>query len=152
MKAVLTWRCLDPFQPCPSRRPWVYPMEVPFYETVSFLNKKNVLKLYSIFLNHLVWGCPILDWDDGNVFCTVQSVSHWPHVVNEHWKFATLRTWILILVNFNFNLNTHMGLVLMVLGSAGQHIAFLSHFTLLTALEFALWSLPDSPKCLQANE
>lgn len=63
-----------------------------------------------------------------------------------------LRSWILILVNFNFNLNGHMGLVVMVLGSVGQRITFLFHFTLLTALVFGFLSLPDSPKHLKENE
>lgn len=63
-----------------------------------------------------------------------------------------LRSWILILVNFNFNLNAHMGLVVMVLGSVGQHITFLFHFTLLTALVFGFLPLPDSPKHLKENE
>lgn len=42
-----------------------------------------------------------------------------------------------------------MGLVVMVLGSAGQHIAFLFHFTLLTALAFGLLPLPGSSKCFE---
>lgn len=45
-----------------------------------------------------------------------------------------------------------MGLVVMVLGSMGQHIAFLFHFTLLTALAFGLLPLLDSPKSLKASE